>query len=238
MRKFAKRIKWKKVISIFVLVTLILSMGYAILQIVIAEPGAVPSKSYNKMKSDYVLILLQCLLGIFCIFMPSMLERRFKLIIPNMMYLFFIIFLYAAIYLGEVRSFYYTVPYWDTILHTFSGAMLGALGFSVVRLLNDTHKISVDLSPLFVAFFALTFAVFMGVIWEIYEYTFDGIFGLNMQKFAIEQGDALVGRAALSDTMLDLIVDTIGAAVMSTIGYISLKEKKNWLEKLSVFKSE
>ena len=34
------------------------------------------------------------------------------------------------------------------------------------------------------------------------------------------------------DTMKDLIVDTIGAAVMSVGGYISLKHKKGWVEKL------
>ena len=37
---------------------------------------------------------------------------------------------------------------------------------------------------------------------------------------------------ALADTMKDLIVDTIGAAVMSVIGYVSLKYQKGWVEKL------
>ena len=34
------------------------------------------------------------------------------------------------------------------------------------------------------------------------------------------------------DTMKDLIVDTLGALAMSIIGYISLKYKKGWVEKL------
>ena len=40
------------------------------------------------------------------------------------------------------------------------------------------------------------------------------------------------GRLALNDTMEDLIVDGIGAFIISTIGYISLKHKKGWVEKL------
>ena len=32
--------------------------------------------------------------------------------------------------------------------------------------------------------------------------------------------------------MKDLIVETIGAAVMSVIGYVSLKYQKGWVEKL------
>lgn len=48
----------------------------------------------------------------------------------------------------------------------------------------------------------------------------------------LEDGTPFLGRLALRDTMKDLIVDTIGAAVMSVIGYISLKHQKGWVEKL------
>ena len=91
-----------------------------------------------------------------------------------------------------------------------------------------------NLSPLFVVIFSFCFAVTLGVVWEIYEFTFDGVLGLNMQKFALESGEALIGRAALVDTMKDLIVDALGAFIMSIIGYISLKYKKGWIEKLQV----
>ena len=43
-----------------------------------------------------------------------------------------------------------------------------------------------------------------------------------MQKFNFENGTSMIGRTALVDTMEDLIVDAIGAVIMSTIGYISL----------------
>lgn len=225
-----------KILSIFVLVTLIGSLVYGIVGIFVADSGMTPGQAYDKVKSDYVIIVLQCMLGIVCIFMPSVLEKKLKIRIPNMMYVLFIIFLYAAIYLGEVRSFYYNVQYWDMILHTFSGGMLGALGFSVVKLLNDTDRVAMKMSPLFVALFALTFAVFMGVIWEIYEFTFDGVLGLNMQKAMLEDGTPLLGRDALKDTMEDLIVDTLGALVISVIGYISLKYEKKWIDKIEVKK--
>ena len=123
---------------------------------------------------------------------------------------------------------------WDNILHTFSGAMIGALGFSIVTLLNKTEKVPMELSPLFVALFSFCFAVTLGVVWEFYEYTFDGLLGLNMQKFALENGTPLIGRAALADTMMDLVVDAVGAFIMSVIGYISLKYNKGWIERLQV----
>ena len=124
------------------------------------------------------------------------------------------------------------------ILHTFSGLMLGALGFSVVHLLNRTEQVPVNLSPLLVAVFAFCFAVALGVIWEIYEYTFDGILHLNMQKFAVQNGEPLIGREALKDTMGDLIVDALGAFAMAVIGYISLKFHKGWVERMLVRRGE
>ena len=166
--------------------------------------------------------------------LPGMLEHKLKIQIPSNMLILYTIFLYSAIYLGEVKSFYYNVPNWDNILHTFSGAMIGALGFSIVTLLNKTEEVPMNLSPVFVALFSFCFAVTLGVVWEFYEFTFDGLLGLNMQKFALENGTQLIGRAALTDTMVDLFVDAVGALIMSIIGYISLKYNKGWIEKLQV----
>lgn len=121
-------------------------------------------------------------------------------------------------------------------MHIFSGAMLGALGFSFVNILNKQEEVHVELSPIFVALFAFGFAISLGVIWEIYEFACDGIIGSNMQKFALENGTNLVGRVALLDTMEDLIVDGLGALSMCIIGYISLKYKKGWIDKMLIKK--
>ena len=61
---------------------------------------------------------------------------------------------------------------------------------------------------------------------------------MNMQKFMLEDGTNLVGRTALMDTMKDLIVDAIGALVTSTVGYISLKYDKDWLDKMFIKKTK
>ena len=152
------------------------------------------------------------------------------------MMVLYTLFLYGAIFLGEVMAFYYNVPHWDTFLHGLSGAMLGALGYTVISVLNRSDSVPVNLSPLFVAFFTFCFAMTMGMIWEIYEFSVDSLFGTNMQKFAFEDGTGKIGQAALMDTMKDLIVDTIGALTMSIIGYISLKHKTGLVDKL-IFKS-
>ncbi len=214
------------IIGTILFISLVLSVIYSFVRLLIA-PATVPAgQEHIHIKSDYALMFLQCLLGLIVIALPSVVSRRWKLGIPNFIYVLYYIFLYCAIFLGEVLEFYYIVPHWDTILHFFSGAMLGALGFILVELLNHIDGIQYSLSPIFVALFAFCFALSCGAVWEIYEFTFDDLLGLNMQKYALESGEALVGHLALMDTMKDIIVDALAALLISVLGYMQLKAGK------------
>ncbi len=226
------RINWDKLIYWFVLVTLIIATVSVVVMITLAPVENTTGSLDERIKSDYVLMLLQCIFGIFAMFLPALLERKWNLIIPSNMMILYTIFLYCAIYLGEVRDFYYVVPHWDNILHATSGAMLSALGFSIIVLLNKSSKVHLHLSPIFICLFAFCFAVTMGALWEIYEFLADGLLKMNMQKFALKDGTLLIGREALADTMHDLIIDSISAFAVSAMGYISLIFKKGWVEKL------
>ena len=228
------KINWQKILSYFVIITLVSTIVFLVFAINKAPTVTDPNQPFIRVKSDYALMLSQCILGVVAMLLPGMLEHKLRIEIPSNMLILYTIFLYSAIYLGEVKSFYYNISNWDNILHTFSGAMIGALGFSIVTLLNKTEEVPMNLSPLFVALFSFCFAVTLGVVWEFYEFTFDGLLGLNMQKFALENGTQLIGRAALTDTMIDLFVDAVGALIISIIGYISLKYNKGWIEKLQV----
>ena len=227
-----KNRNWSGVFVISVLTSFIVPSGYLILRIAMGDKLFGSPGGHGR--EDYVLMLLQCLLGVAAILVPAKLMRRWDIEIPKIMFLLYVGFLYCAIFLGEVRSFYYNVPHWDTILHICSGAMLGALGFSMISVFNNTERIPLNLSPLFVAVFAFCFAIALGALWEIYEFAADILLGTNMQKFALDDGTQLIGQNALRDTMKDIIVDTLGAAVTSVIGYISVKYEKGWIEKLTI----
>lgn len=183
-------------------------------------------------------MLLQCILGLIALILPYKILKKEKLEVPPKMYIAYMLFLWASVFLGEIRNFYYKVPHWDTILHTFSGAMLGTLGFSFINILNDNDKAHLNLSPFFVAFFSFCFAITLGVLWEIYEFSCDALINTNMQKYALESGAQLVGKSALNDTMKDLIVDSIGAFIMCLVGYFSLLKNKSFYEKMLIKKSK
>lgn len=205
--------------------SLALSVVYSAVRLVLAPETVPEGGEYVKVKSDYLLMVTQCVLGLIVMTLPSLITRKWKLEIPHFVYLLYYLFLYCSVFLGEVFQFYYIVPHWDTMLHFFSGGMLGALGFILVDLLNREAKVRVQLSPLFVSFFAFCFALASGAVWEIYEYTCDGLMKLNIQKYATEQGVELIGRSALRDTMKDIIFDALAALIVSVLGYLSISRK-------------
>ena len=210
--------------------TLIFSALFSLIRIIMPQPLVSSGAAYAQERSDYVLKFIQCLLGLCVLSLPSLMEKKWHFSIPNFIYIMYYVFLYCAIFLGEMLNFYYVIPHWDVILHFFSGAMLGALGFILVSQLNDSEMIRVSLSPFFVALFAFCFALACGAVWEVYEFVFDGILGLNMQKFMTGTGEMLIGHQALHDTTTDIIVDALSALLISLIGYSRLKTDK-WFSK-------
>lgn len=214
----------QKIAGHILFVSLILCALYAFVRIFTAPE--IPEIGYAHGRSDYILMFIQCLLGLLVLSLPSILQRKLRMTIPNFIYVMYYIFLYCAIILGEVMNFYYMIPHWDIILHFFSGAMLGALGFILVSQLNDSEKVRVSLSPAFIALFAFCFALSCGAVWEIYEFVFDGLLGLNMQKFITVSGEVLTGHLALRDTMTDIIVDAAAALLIALIGYARLMAEK------------
>ena len=225
-----KHAKARETIGRILFVSLLLSIVFSAVRFINAPSEVPEGLEHIKVKSDYLLMLLQCTLGLAVMLLPSLIERRWRLGITNVIHILYYVFLYCAVFLGEVFEFYYLIPYWDSILHFFSGAMLGALGFVLVDILNRNEKVRVSLSPLFVAMFAFCFALAAGAIWEIYEFTGDSLLGLNMQKCLTEHGQPLVGYEALRDTMKDIVVDAAAAFGVSVLGYFSIAKKKRAME--------
>mgnify|MGYP005857561833 CR=1 FL=1 len=123
-----------------------------------------------------------CILTLILFLLPTIFEKSLQIDLPNALEIIILLFIFAAEILGEIRAFYTTFAYWDTMLHTTSGFLAAAVGFSLVDLLNRDAKIKFQLSPLYVAIAAFCFAMTVGVLWEFVEFAADRIFLLDMQK--------------------------------------------------------
>jgi hypothetical protein len=154
-------------------------------------------------------------LTLFVTFIPNILQKKWNIVYPIEIWVVVLLFVMAALIFGEIFDFYYKFGWWDDVLHTLSGFVIAMVAFIFIKQLNENVDIRVTLSPFFAALFAVSFSMAISVVWEIFEYSMDTWFGVNMQK------------SGLVDTMNDLIVATIGAVIVGVMGYLYLKNGAN-----------
>lgn len=202
-----------------------------------------------------------CVLTLVLFLLPSIVERRLRIDLPDTLEIIVLLFIFAAEILGEIRAYYVHFPHWDTMLHTINGFLCAAIGFSLVDLLNRNEHFSFRLSPAFMAVTAFCFSMTVGVLWEFVEYFADKFFLLDMQKDTVvnairsvaldpTNSNKVVSITGITDTILvlqdgstrslglggyldlgihdtmkDLLVNVIGAAVFSVVGYFYVRSR-------------
>lgn len=142
---------------------------------------------------------------------PYFLQRKYKINFPIEFQFALTLFLFASLFLGEVAGFYSIFWWWDLLLHTGAGVAFGFISFLILYTLYFRGKITS--SAFLIAVFSFTFAVAMGTIWEIFEFTIDSFLGTTMQS------------SGLTDTMFDNIVNAFGALFVSVLGYLYIKKQ-------------
>jgi hypothetical protein len=145
------------------------------------------------------------------VWMPSLLERNFRVHFPLEFSFLLNLFIYSSLFLGEVHGFYTRFWWWDLVLHAGSGIALGFIGFLILFSLYRSNKL--EMSPALLVLFSFCFALALGTLWEIFEFTIDSLFGFTMQK------------SGLVDTMGDLIVNTLAALITALSGYFYIRHK-------------
>ncbi|MGV8905810.1 MAG: hypothetical protein ACOH15_04345 [Acetobacterium sp.] len=196
-----------------------------------------------------------CILTLFLFMIPSFVDRRLNIVLPDTLEIVVLLFIFGADILGEINQYYLIFDRWDDMLHVINGFLCAAIGFSLIDILNRSEKITFSLSPIFVALMAFCFSMTIGVLWEFFEFGMDIFFHTDMQKDTIVTFISSVifnpdGKnvavylpiksvvvnglpwnyggyidIGLYDTMSDLLVNFIGAVTFSIIGLIYIKNR-------------
>ena len=140
---------------------------------------------------------------------PLLFRERLPLRVPFGLQITAALFMFATLFLGEVRDFYERIWWWDMGLHFVSGLLLGIGGFMLVFILNGDAQAERSLRPNFMALFVFCFALGLGALWEVFEFLVDVTLGTQMQRPMMSDG------TGLTDTMWDLILDAVGALVVA-----------------------
>ncbi len=141
--------------------------------------------------------------GVVCGSLPLLLALFTRLAFHLPMIISYFIFLLGSQFLGSILD-WYGLGWWDSFIHFISGSMLAFTAILFYRRMTPS-------SPWFIFLFALSFAALGGVLWEIYEFSFDQLFGMTLQG------------GGITDTMIDLIADTLGGLSIAIWAGIRLK---------------
>jgi len=185
----------------------------------------------SETRSSGILITLVSMSGISMSQLDRITQRFWKVNIPFSILIGINLFAFLAAVPGEIFDFYYTVSWWDTFLHVFSGFGIAFVLYKIFGAVLGKAKIKHKAG--FLAFVTVFATLGCAVIWETLEFTVDSIFHTNGQKFippeflpsntgsvtALDATDAEIAefyrqpsgyRYALIDTMGDHIAFLVG----------------------------
>lgn len=123
-----------------------------------------------------------CVLTLILFLVPRFIGSKFRIDLPRTLEIIFVLFIFSADILGEVQGFYQRFQWWDSMLHVCNGFLMAAVGFSMIDILNQSHRVQFHLSPAFVVMVAFCFSMTIGVLWEFFEFFADQILRTDMQK--------------------------------------------------------
>lgn len=175
-------------------------------------------------------VIISSFLIYFATYIDSILTKR-NMKISNTLYLIVLLTTFLSVGGGFIFRFYIIFNYYDTVIHFLNGGIIVIIAFAILKYFaRDDSR---NTASLIIG--AVLVAISVGTIWEIYEFAVDIIVdGSNMQRFQnVHTGELLIGQKALMDTMVDLIVDTLGAILAGFILYIDKKNGRKFINKIS-----
>ena len=142
---------------------------------------------------------------------PTLVTRNLRLCFPWEVNLLIALSLYLHV-MGHVGEYYVTLaPYYDKLTHLISSATVGLIAFFLAILAEYRGDIRLNRTAIIVFILVSTLAA--GAIWEIYEFAADQIFGTDLQH-------------GNTDTMMDFVMDLIGAVIAAGVAAITLAKEE------------
>lgn len=118
----------------------------------------------------------------------------------DLSYILYLIFIFGTLILGDFFLFYENVPFWDSIMHFFSGFIISLFTYKILG--NNVQGI-------YKYIFCITITLSLGAIWEMCEFTSDSLFNSNAMRTLNK-----TGLDAVKDTIKDLILDLLGSTII------------------------
>lgn len=122
---------------------------------------------------------------------------------------------------GGTLHYYRDVWWFSWVVHLINSFLIATIIYGML-LRHCKHQ-----SKFFMFLATVAFTALVGVLWEVCEFAIDGMTGKNMQRFNNSvTNEPFIGRRALQDTMIDLMMDTLGGIMAGLyFAYTNVKGK-------------
>lgn len=176
--------------------------------------------------------IVECAAGILLIYAPEILNKLFNLKFANFIVYFFWFFIWLAIFLGTCLHFMTLIPLWDKLLHLISPMILTMIGFGLLSEFLKNQNLE-EISPWLFLIFGFSFAGVCGIFWEFWEWSWDTLLDMNLQRY--KSGEVLfIGQRALQDTMGDLLINVIGSLFFSIFAWYKSRNDPMYFTKFRI----
>lgn len=188
-------------------------------------------KQYDRLPLALATILL--------VLLPEIMEQLFHCRICLPVYIFGLLYAIGPM-LGQCYNLYYTISWWDKLLHISGGVMFAIVGLYLFEYLSRDKK-----NLALCAIFALCFSMALSVAWEFVEFGSDQLLHTDMQddsvitalySYMLHDGVGVAGSIenigsveidgislpgyidiGLIDTMLDMLLESLGALAVCLV---------------------
>ena len=151
--------------------------------------------------------ILNCIYCLLFSLLPYVLSR-WNIHSTKTLRVYFLIAIIVHFIGGGTLNYYRDVWFFSFIVHLINSFLIATIIYGM--LLRHCQ----NQSKFFMFLATVAFTALVGVLWEVCEYAIDGLSGKNMQRFnnSVTE-EPFIGRKALQDTMIDLMMDTLGGVL-------------------------
>lgn len=175
--------------------------------IIITAITSVAANDWKILKLSLITIVLLVLP-----FVITHASNKKKLLLPPGFKLISLIFIFLALYFGEINDFYMKFLWWDLMLHVAFGSYMVIVSLYLMKgVIKKEKDVSQKRFVMFTVIFAFSISIALGTMWELFEFAGDYFLKTGMVKGGLE------------DTSSDLFIKILASFITSAIYYYKNK---------------
>lgn len=153
-------------------------------------------------------IIVNALLGLGVTYLPAILANDYDLRLSPALVL--LVALSVFLHTIGMIGLYDRTWWWDHLTHALSAAVVTSVAYATVSALDNHHE-DLVLPAHFLAVFLLTSTLALGVLWETLEF-------VARDLGTLIGAEPVLVVYGVSDTLLDLVFDAVGALIVGVVG--------------------